>query len=59
MAEVAFDARSTADDVLEGVDLHGKTMVITGSISGIGFEAMRALASRGARVVIAVHVGAA
>lgn len=47
----SFDASSTADDVLAGLDLNGRLVVVTGCTSGIGFETMRALASRGAWVV--------
>lgn len=46
-----FDADSTADEVLAGIELDGKLAVVTGCTSGIGFETMRALASRGAWVV--------
>lgn len=46
-----FDARSTADEVLADIRLDGKLVVVTGCTSGIGFETMRALASRGAWVV--------
>lgn len=44
--------RKTADDVLAGVDLAGRVMLVTGADSGIGFETARALAARGARVWI-------
>ena len=44
------DSRS-ALDVVEGVDLSGKTCVITGASSGLGRESARALAAAGARVV--------
>nr|MDT0660004.1 SDR family NAD(P)-dependent oxidoreductase [Micromonospora sp. DSM 115978] len=47
-----FGARSTADDVLEGVDLSGKVAVVTGGYSGLGLETTRALAKAGARVVV-------
>jgi NAD(P)-dependent dehydrogenase (short-subunit alcohol dehydrogenase family) len=47
----SFDEDSTADEVLEGIALDGKLVVVTGCTSGIGFETMRALASRGAWVV--------
>lgn len=47
----SFDATATADNVLAGIDLSNKLAVVTGCTSGIGFETMRALASRGAWVV--------
>ncbi|MCX5007858.1 SDR family NAD(P)-dependent oxidoreductase [Streptomyces sp. NBC_00638] len=47
-----FGARSTADDVLHGIDLSGKLAVVTGGYSGLGLEATRALAAAGARVVV-------
>lgn len=46
-----FGAKSTADEVLAGVDLKGKRYFITGVASGIGLETARALAARGASVV--------
>jgi len=46
-----FGAKSTADEVLAGVDLKGKRFLITGASSGIGLETARALAARGAEVV--------
>lgn len=46
----AFDKNSTADEVLDGINLNGKFIVVTGCTSGIGFETMRALASKGAWV---------
>ena len=46
-------ARPTASDVVAGVDLTGKTAVITGAASGLGRESARALASAGAHVVLA------
>src|SRR5258708_17631578 len=48
---IPFAGRSTADDVLSGVDLAGKTILITGCNSGIGFETMRALEAHGAHVI--------
>jgi NAD(P)-dependent dehydrogenase (short-subunit alcohol dehydrogenase family) len=43
-------AQSTADEVTEGLDLTGKTALITGVNAGIGYETMRALVARGAHV---------
>jgi NAD(P)-dependent dehydrogenase (short-subunit alcohol dehydrogenase family) len=46
-----FDAESTTDDVLEGVDLSGKRALVTGVSAGLGAETARALAAHGAFVV--------
>ena len=46
-----FSATSTADAVLAGIDLSGKTFLITGVSAGIGLETARALTARGAAVV--------
>jgi NAD(P)-dependent dehydrogenase (short-subunit alcohol dehydrogenase family) len=51
MKSVAFGARSTADQVLAGIDLSGKRFVVTGCNSGMGFETMSALAANGAEVI--------
>lgn len=47
-----FHAKSSASDVLSGIDLSGKNAVVTGGYSGIGIEAVRALAAAGARVTV-------
>src|SRR5882757_3797783 len=47
-----FGARSTADDVLRGIDLSGQLAIITGGYSGIGLETTRALTRAGAQVVV-------
>lgn len=54
-----FDSRSTAAEVLAGVDLTGKSAIVTGGASGIGTETARALAAAGADVTIAVRDTAA
>lgn len=46
-----FGYGSTAEDVTEGLSLHGKTILVTGCNSGLGLETMRVLAKRGARVI--------
>lgn len=46
-----FNRRSTAEEVTTGLDLTGKTALVTGCNSGIGFETMRVLAMRGAEVI--------
>ncbi len=51
----AFDATSTADDVVAGLDLTGVRAIVTGATSGLGRETARALASTGAEVTIAVR----
>jgi len=48
---IPFGARSTADQVLAGVDLTRTRMVVTGCESGIGLETMKALAANGAHVI--------
>ena len=47
-----FGAASTASDVLTGIDLTGKTAVVTGGYSGLGLATTCALASAGARVLV-------
>ncbi len=54
-----FDATSTADEVVDGVDLHGRRAVVTGGASGIGVETARSLARAGAAVTLAVRDTAA
>ena len=49
--ESTFGATSTTDDVLSGVNLKGKRILVTGVSAGLGVETARALAAHGARVV--------
>jgi NAD(P)-dependent dehydrogenase (short-subunit alcohol dehydrogenase family) len=50
-----FGARSTAADVVTGLDLSGKAALVTGAASGIGIETARALAQAGAETILAVR----
>src|SRR5471030_1673195 len=45
-----WGATSTTDDVLSGIDLRGKRILVTGVSAGIGVETARALAAHGAQV---------
>ncbi len=47
-----FDAASTGAQIMDGVDLSGKTAIITGGYSGLGLETARALAGAGARIIV-------
>jgi NAD(P)-dependent dehydrogenase (short-subunit alcohol dehydrogenase family) len=50
-----FSFESTAADVVDGIDLTGNRVIVTGGASGIGIETARALASAGAEVTLAVR----
>jgi NAD(P)-dependent dehydrogenase (short-subunit alcohol dehydrogenase family) len=47
----SFGATSTTDEVLQGVDLTGKRVLVTGVSAGLGVETARVLAAHGAQVV--------
>src|ERR1700681_4868828 len=47
----SFGATSTTDDVLSGVGLKGKRILVTGVSAGIGVETARSLAAHGAQVI--------
>jgi NAD(P)-dependent dehydrogenase (short-subunit alcohol dehydrogenase family) len=46
-----FNEKSTGEEVTKGLDLSGKTILITGVNSGLGYETMRVLAMRGAHII--------
>ena len=50
-----FGYGSTASEVTEGLDLSGKTYLLTGCNSGIGLETLKALSSRGAHMIAAAR----
>ena len=47
-----FTATSTSTDVMEGIDLRGKTAIVTGGYAGIGLETVSRLAAAGAKVIV-------
>ncbi len=47
-----FGYRSTAAEVVAGIDLAGKVALVTGGYSGLGLETVRALAGAGAKVIV-------
>ena len=54
----AFGPETTTDEVLEGIDLTGRRALVTGGSSGLGAETARALASKGASVVLTAPIDA-
>ena len=46
-----FGATSTTEDVLSGINLEGKRILVTGVSAGLGVETARALVGHGAQVV--------
>lgn len=50
-----FNRASTATEVVADIELAGKSAIVTGGYSGIGLEAVRALAGKGAKVIVPVR----
>jgi NAD(P)-dependent dehydrogenase (short-subunit alcohol dehydrogenase family) len=50
-----FGPQTTAQQVINGVDLTNRTAIVTGGYSGLGLETVRALAGAGARVIVAAR----
>ena len=46
-----FGAQSTTDEVLDGIDLSGKRILVTGVSAGLGVETARVLIAHGAEIV--------
>lgn len=47
-----FGPAATAADTIKGIDLKGKTVIVTGGYSGIGLETTRVLHGAGASVIV-------
>lgn len=53
--DTRFSATSTTGEVLQGINLNNKNVVITGASSGLGLESARSLAQAGADIIIAAR----
>lgn len=50
--ESGFNAKSTTCEVIKGIDLSGKTAIVTGGNTGIGLETVKTLTDAGAKVIV-------
>ena len=50
-----FNASSTTTDVIKGISLEGKNVIVTGGNAGIGLETTKTLANAGATVIVAAR----
>jgi NAD(P)-dependent dehydrogenase (short-subunit alcohol dehydrogenase family) len=50
-----FNAGSTTTDVIQHINLKGKTVLVTGASAGLGLETSRCLANAGARIIMAAR----
>lgn len=50
-----FGPKTTANEVVSGLDLSGKRAIVTGGHSGLGLETTLALADAGAKVIVAAR----
>lgn len=53
MIQSGYGANSTADEVLNGIDLNGQTAIVTGGYSGLGLKTTKSLLKAGATVIVA------
>ena len=55
MPNSTYGPTTTAAEIVNEVDLHGRRAIVTGASSGLGIETARALGSAGAEVTLAVR----